>query len=360
MFLILFFLLVLSLVLTHLNYRISMFIFPDGVFVTRLQGFLGWYGWLNLFVSLPFLWDGDFKQGLYPFVLGAVPLLISIFLVFKDNDNRKVVFKRSARVYLNSDVKLIEPGDDTYGFLHNYKDRMRQIGPKYFFKEIFAREKSNKALADSLIDDTPENTVALLKSLSWVTQSAVEVKAQYIFLLYYMIERYDRNRLFSNFDTFTRNAIAVLRLLEINFSEQPYPIAKFIAQNNNLLYCVGGNDEANFVIEVDDYVCEDDENIIATFSDRIYHLNHTLPKLVKRVLADILYSFSKEEGILVVTNKRVVLIKDHKAKTLSFDVASYTIENGAVTFGNNTYLKIDNTCFFDYVMKALTTDKLKA
>lgn len=110
------------------------------------------------------------------------------------------------------------------------------------------------------------------------------------------------------------------------FSELPYPIAKFIAQNNNLLYCVGGNDEANFVIEVDDYVCEDDENIIATFSDRIYHLNHTLPKLVKRVLADILYSFSKEEGFLVVTNKRVVLIKDHKAKTLSFDVASYTIE----------------------------------
>ena len=145
MFLILFFLLVLSLVLTHLNYRISMFIFPDGVFVTRLQGFLGWYGWLNLFVSLPFLWDGDFKQGLYPFVLGAIPLLISIYLVFKDNDNRKVVFKRSARVYLNSDVKLIEPGDDTYGFLHNYRSRMRQIGPKYFFKEIFAREKSNKA-----------------------------------------------------------------------------------------------------------------------------------------------------------------------------------------------------------------------
>lgn len=93
-----------------------MFIFPDGVFVTRLQGFLGWYGWLNLFVSLPFLWDGDFKHGLYPFVLGAIPLLISIYLVFKDNDNRKVVFKRSARVYLNSDVKLIEPGDDTYSF----------------------------------------------------------------------------------------------------------------------------------------------------------------------------------------------------------------------------------------------------
>lgn len=357
MFLILFFLLVLSLVLTHLNYRISMFIFPDGVFVTRLQGFLGWYGWLNLFVSLPFLWDGDFKQGLYPFVLGAIPLLISIYLVFKDNDNRKVVFKRSARVYLNSDVKLIEPGDDTYGFLHNYRSRMRQIGPKYFFKEIFAREKSNKALADNLIDDTPENTVALLKTLSWVTQSAVDVKAQYIFLLYYMIERYDRNRLFSNFDTFTRNAISVLRLLEIKFSELPYPIAKFIAQNNNLLYCVGGNDEANFVIEVDDYVCEDEEIIIATFSDRIYHLNSTLPKFVKRVLADVLYSFSKEEGILVVTNKRVVLIKDHKAKTLSFDVASYTIENGAVTFGNNIYLKIDNTGFFDYVMKALTTDK---
>lgn len=58
---------------------------------------------------------------------------------------------------------------------------MRQIGPKYFFKEIFAREKYNKALADNLIDDTPENTVALLKTLSWVTQSAVDVKAQYIF-----------------------------------------------------------------------------------------------------------------------------------------------------------------------------------
>lgn len=360
MFVILFFLLVLSLVLTHLNYRISMFIFPDGVSVTRLEGFLGWYGWLNLFVSLPFLWDGDFKQGLYPFVLGAVPLLISICLVFRDNDNRNVVFNRSARVYLNSDVKLIEPGDDNYGFLHNYKNRMRQIGPKYFFKEIFARERSNRALADSLIDDTPENTVSLLKSLSWVTESAVDVKAQYIFLLYYMIERYDRNRLFSNFDIFTINAIRILRLLEIDFSSVPYPIAKFIAQNNNLLHCIGESDEADFVIEVDDYVCEDDETIIATFSDRIFHLNSALPKPVKRILSDIMYSLSKERGILVVTSKRVVLIKDHKARALAFDVASYTIENGAVTFGNNTYLKIDNTGFFDYVMKALTTDSFKS
>ena len=99
MFLILFFLLVLSLVLTHLNYRISMFIFPDGVFVTRLQGFLGWYGWLNLFVSLPFLWDGDFKQAYILLFLGAVPLLISIFLVFKDNDNRKGCFKKEVLGY---------------------------------------------------------------------------------------------------------------------------------------------------------------------------------------------------------------------------------------------------------------------
>ena len=360
MLLILFFLLVLSLVLTHLNYRISMFIFPDGVSVTRLQGFLGWYGWLNLFVSLPFLWDGDFKQGIYPFVLGAIPLLISIYLVFRDNDKRSVVFKRSARVYLNSDVSLIEPGDDNYGFLHNFKNRMRQIGPKYFFKEIFAREKSNKALSDSLIDDTPENTVSLLKTLPWVTESAVDVKAQFIFLLYYMIERYDRNRLFSNFDSFTKNAISVLRLLKIDFSQLPYPIAKFIAQNSNLLYSIGGNDRTNFVIEVDDYVCEDDENIIATFSDRIYRLNSELPKPVKRILSDIVYSMSKEEGILVVTSKRLVLIKDHKAKTLSFDVAGYTIENGAVTFGDNIYLKVDNTEFFDYVMKALTTNKMKA
>ena len=110
MFGILVFLFLLSLLLTHFNYRLSLFMFPDGVYINKFQGFLGWYGFTNLFVSIPFLWDGDFKQGVFPFVLGVVPLIIAIISVFRLNTNVNVQYRRGLKVLSNADANMVEPG----------------------------------------------------------------------------------------------------------------------------------------------------------------------------------------------------------------------------------------------------------
>ena len=106
MFGILVFLFLLSLLLTHFNYRLSLFMFPDGVYINKFQGFLGWYGFTNLFVSIPFLWDGDFKQGVFPFVLGVVPLIIAIISVFRLNTNVNVQYRRGLKVLSNADANM--------------------------------------------------------------------------------------------------------------------------------------------------------------------------------------------------------------------------------------------------------------
>lgn len=141
MFGILVFLFLLSLLLTHFNYRLSLFMFPDGVYINKFQGFLGWYGFTNLFVSIPFLWDGDFKQGVFPFVLGVVPLIIAIISVFRLNTNVNVQYRRGLKVLSNADANMVEPGNDVYGFLDGSIKRMREIGPKFYFKELLQEKE---------------------------------------------------------------------------------------------------------------------------------------------------------------------------------------------------------------------------
>ena len=268
MFGILVFLFLLSLLLTHFNYRLSLFMFPDGVYINKFQGFLGWYGFTNLFVSIPFLWDGDFKQGVFPFVLGVVPLIIAIISVFRLNTNVNVQYRRGLKVLSNADANMVEPGNDVYGFLDGSIKRMREIGPKFYFKELFARERENRVLADTLLEEGAEATLNAITVLPWVQDKAVTVKSQIIFLFHYMIARYDRQKLISNFDSLSKSVLELCSRADLSFAELPYPIAVFIAQTNALVATVG-KDELRFTMDLDGYVCDDDENVIAQFADRI-------------------------------------------------------------------------------------------
>ena len=92
------FLLVLSLVLTYINKRISLFMFPDSVQVTKTQSFLSWFGMAGVFVSLPFLWDGDYSNGLYPFVSGLISFTLAIVLVFISNSNLNTQFDQYEKI----------------------------------------------------------------------------------------------------------------------------------------------------------------------------------------------------------------------------------------------------------------------
>ena len=192
---ILVFLFVIAIILTCLKSRLSIFVFPDGVKVTTLEGFLGWLGWLNLFVALPFVWDGDMDNGTSPLVIGGVALAIALFSVYRHNDKRNVVFNKDAKVYLKADAELKEPGNDTYGFLNDGLHRSREIGPREFFREIFAREKLNKALADGLLKNDTTETENGLRTLPWVLDNAVDIKAQFIFLVDYMLNRYNKKEI---------------------------------------------------------------------------------------------------------------------------------------------------------------------
>ena len=121
------FLLVLSLVLTYINKRISLFMFPDSVQVTKTQSFLSWFGMAGVFVSLPFLWDGDYSNGLYPFVSGLISFTLAIVLVFISNSNLNTQFVQYEKIYLNSDETLVVPGNDTYGFLDGALKRISRL-----------------------------------------------------------------------------------------------------------------------------------------------------------------------------------------------------------------------------------------
>lgn len=345
-------LLVIAIVLTQLNYRIALCLFPDSVKVTKFQGFLAWYGWLNLFVSLPFLWDGDVKQGLYPLLIGLIPTLVSIYFVFTANSSKNISFKKDVKVYLNSDDKLVEPGNDIYGFLDNYATRIRMVGLKLYFKELFAREKANKVLADGLLENDVDDTIEVLKTLSWIGgNSGVTPESQYIFLLEYMVNRYDRKKLYDNFEVFSKKSISIAKKLGLSFDKIPYPLAKYIAQNDCLITTATQN-KSDFVMEVDGYVCDEDENIIAVFSQNSYRISKDIAPIIKRIVAKYYKLISKDSGIIIITNKKIIIKTQTNEKTIPLSSEIYSIGDDA-SFDNEEFFLLENISYLKFVLQVL-------
>lgn len=339
---------VIAVLLNQFNYRLALCMFPDTVKVTRWQGLLGWYGWVNLFVALPFLWDGDFSQGMYPLVIGLIPAAISIFTVLKFNDVRNVELRRDSKITYDDNGQLLEPCNDVYGFLRNYSQRMKAIGPKFFFKEIFAREKSNKVLADGLLDNTPEVTVDTLKSLPWVIDGAVDVKAQFIFLLEYMTTRYDNKKLYENLKVFCENSMSVARLLELKFNEIPYNIAKFIA-SADLTVSLLENKASVYSISVEGQTFDDVEKVIYVSTSPMYKINQNLSSVFRAIAAKFSKWTSKDEGSVILTSKKIIVKTPYQKTEFPISDAVFSFGDD-ISFDNSNYFCVSDINFFRFVM----------
>ncbi len=339
---------VIAVVLNKLNYRLALCMFPDTVKVTRWQGLLAWYGWVNLFVALPFLWDGDFSNGMYPFVLGLIPAAISVYTVFKFNDDRNVELRKDAKVTYKENGQIFEPCNDIYGFLASYSQRMKAIGPKFYFKEIFAREKANKSLADTLIENTPQETVDTLKSLPWVIDSAVDVKSQFIFLLEYITTRYDNKKLYENLKAFCDNSKEVCRILEIKFDAIPYNIAKFIA-TANLSLAAKENTSSDYAIEVEGQSLDNDEKIIYVCTADVYKINQNLSSVFKVLSAKFHKLTSKDEGLVVLTSKKIIAKTPYSKQDFSLNETVFSYGDD-ISFDNSNYFCVLDINFFRFVM----------
>ena len=297
-------------------------------------------------MALPFLWDGDFANGVYPFVIGLIPLSISIFSVLKDNDKPNQVPQRDAVLTYLKDGSV--SGNATYGFLKDYSSRLRMIGIKFYFKELFAREKANKVLADGLLDNSPDVTAETLKSLQWVTDNAVDVKSQFVFLLEYMVERYDKKKLYDNLKAFCDNTLATMDKLDFKFEELPYPLAKYLATAS--LLTGGEASEPLFKYDCDFLKCDPDERIISVHTAPLYRMDANAP--LKPVAGIYKRNYSKAEGVIVITSKRIVVRTDNDNK--DFQLQTPILKNGNdISLDNFNYFCVKDYNFFRFVINCL-------
>lgn len=353
MIVILVFLFVLSLLLTRLNYRLSLFMFPDGVFIHRFHGFLGWYGFTNLFVSIPFLWDGDIEQGIIPFILGALPLLTAIICVFRQNSGVNVSYRHGLKVFMLADEDKCEPGNETFGFLDNSFQRMKEIGPKFFFKELFAREKENRILADILLEEGALPTLNAITVLPWVQDKAVSVKAQIVFLFHYMIARYDRQKLITNFDSLSKSVIELCKLADLSFKELPYPVAVFIAQTNSLLVTLD-KDEPRFELQLEGYDCAEGERVAAQFIGHTY-LAPADEGIFSRLKHYYALNYKARRCYVTFTNQHVIIrIDGMPDEVLALEASSgYKRVFSSVTFDGRRFFKFFRSKYFKFVVDIL-------
>ena len=352
------FLLVLSLVLTYINKRISLFMFPDSVQVTKTQSFLSWFGMAGVFVSLPFLWDGDYSNGLYPFVSGLISFTLAIVLVFISNSNLNTQFVQYEKIYLNSDETLVVPGNDTYGFLDGALKRIKQIGPKYYFKELQAREKACSSLALSLMNDSVEETLSNMRTLPWVVDNAVSDKAQFIFLMQYLLNRFDREKLYSNFSLIIKNALSLGSLIGLKLNDYPYPLAKIIAENESLMCLLGRQNGTNFVIDVDSYICDDDENVVCVFSARRFDIVNQDNAFIDKLQFFYKKLLSVADTYIILTNTHVIICCGESQTVLDIESQVFlTKQNDCFSFDEKIYFSVDDPDYFSYVMDTVLHKK---
>jgi len=349
---ILLFLVVVSVLLSIKHYKKGMFIFPESVKVSRLQGFLAWIGWTNLFVSIPFLWDGDFKKGVYPLVIGLVPLISGIVLVIMSNIDKTVAKDGDIKILLNEGTSMIEPSNIEYGFLNNFKKRMAQIGPKYYFKEIFAREKATKGLVEALITGDPVETAASIKTLPWVVDGAITAKAQLCFLIEYLFTRYPQNDVVKDLNKIVENLKTVAKEVELDFKDTPYKIAKIMAQSS----CAVNTNEENvtFIIDTNCYVCDEDEYVTSAFHGRVFDLETNTRSVLKLVFALVKYYSSKDKAHLIITNKKVILEAYGEQKAYPLDILdNYRFVLNCVSFDNKFYVELESKDLFLITVKSI-------
>lgn len=355
MTIILLFLFVLALLCSIKHYKLAMFIFPDCLKVTRFQGFLASLGWLNLFVSLPFLWDLDFKQGLYPLVIGVLSLAVGIYLCVISNTNKTLEKKGYAHFYLNDDATLIEPNFIEYGFLSGAKARIAALGPKMFFKELFVRDKDLKSLAKALVKESVADTENQIRTLPYVVDNAVSLKTQFFLIQDYIVNYYDKAALLADSDVYLEHTLDLCKRLEISFNEIPFKIARFIACVNLVANYKGKISYTKFAIDVDKYIGDEEENVLLVFNGKFKTLDPNLGKIVKATSLLLNNFKAKHFGKLVITNKKAIMLTDTKEQ-LTYSLESlkqYRSVLNYVSFDSENYCYVDDMSLFEAIVKYL-------
>ena len=348
------FLLILAFIISLKYYKKCLFIFPDSVKVTYVQGFLALLGFLNIFVSLPFLWDGDFDNGLKPLVIGLIALSIAIYFCALFNTNKEGLYKEHSDIYLNEDSALENPKNIKLGFLQGAKDRMFKIGPKYFFKELFLRHKDYQRLATILQEGSFEECKSAILTLPYVQDNYISSKDELSFCLTYMQEHNFLENLTANSEEFVDKVLKLYSSFDCPYQDIPYDCAALLANINLLSAFKDKEVKERFVINDKSLVCADDENIIALFRAEgfAFEKEGALLQFIKLVLP-----FKKQEARVLLTNYKLVIVINDKCYSVdACTLKTHQSKAGFISFDGQSYIKVDPMTYFLEALSFINKD----
>ncbi len=360
---ILVFLAAVALLLSWWWPRLSMFMFPDAIKVTYVQGLIGWYGLLNLSVSLPFLWDGDLKQGVYPLLLGLAAEMLALYLVIRDNSSRYFVFKREAHIYsdyfsLNAAHENKETGEkaeipceDVYGFLSDFSHRYSCLGLKFYYKEIHGRDKVNYRILGAFFAESAHDFADTLRNIDYVQDKAIDVKSTFVFFLEFLFRRDKNKRIYKEYDEAASKIMAVMQELKMTFKDLPYDLAKYLAAFENLRACEK-KDKSRITLEIADSALPPDIKPLFCSYGRVYTLPSGWPRFLKAVALFIIKKLPKNEERILVTEDAVLRLDEEGHSNIG-DVSSCEKLLSAVSFDQKHYVVMENENILEFLVNAL-------
>ena len=168
-----------------------------------------------------------------------------------------------------------------------------------------------------------------------------------------MLNRYNKKDLFDNFNVFADKVIAISRQLDLTISQVPYPIAKYIAQNDVLKATLDKSD-SRFIIETDGYVCEDDENVVAVFTTPIVSsIAKGLGTKLLSIYETVSSLFSNSNAKVIITDKKVVIVVDSKETVVTYEEALSAVGDNHILVVDNQTLLLKEGEFFKFALENL-------
>lgn len=100
-----------------------------------------------------------------------------------------------------------------------------------------------------------------------------------------------------------------------------------------------GKDELRFTMDLDGYVCDDDENVIAQFAGYSY-IASDAPGLLSRIIHDYALRFTGKRCYLTLTNKHMIYrIEGEQDKIVDLSLSrEYKRVFNSITFDNKRFL----------------------
>ena len=334
---ILVFLAAVALLLSWWWPRLSMFMFPDAIKVTYVQGLIGWYGLLNLSVSLPFLWDGDLKQGVY--LKREAHIYSDYFSLNAAHENKETGEKAEI------------PCEDVYGFLSDFSHRYSCLGLKFYYKEIHGRDKVNYRILGAFFAESAHDFADTLRNIDYVQDKAIDVKSTFVFFLEFLFRRDKNKRIYKEYDEAASKIMAVMQELNMTFKDLPYDLAKYLAAFENLRACEK-EDKSRITLEIADSALPPDIKPLFCSYGRVYTLPSGWPRFLKAVALFIIKKLPKNEERILVTEDAVLRLDEEGHSNIG-DVSSCEKLLSAVSFDQKHYVVMENENILEFLVNAL-------